>query len=98
MCAACPSAAVPHPILQMCGYFRVEPAKMKIGTIPVPNMIKNGLNKWRSKNLQVSVEPLQYNAEVDAADAATDYAMLQQQMFALQRSGRKLLVQKPQLS
>ncbi|WIA11023.1 hypothetical protein OEZ85_011177 [Tetradesmus obliquus] len=83
---------------QMCGYFRVEPAKMKIGTIPVPNIIKNGLNKWRSKNLQVSVEPLQYNAEVDAADAATDYAMLQQQMFALQRSGRKLLVQKPQLS
>lgn len=64
-------------------------------SIPVPNMVSRGVDRWRSKGLQVSVQPLQYNAEVDAADASADYAMLQQQMFALQRgqSGRKLLLQ-----
>jgi hypothetical protein len=75
-----------------CGYYHVQPDKMKIGTIPVPNMVSRGVEKWKNKGLQVSVEPLAYNAEVDAADASTDYAMLQQQMFALQR-GRKLLLQ-----
>lgn len=83
-----------------CGYYHVEPAKMKIGTIPVPNTVSRGVDKWKSKGLQVSVQPLQYNAAVDAADASADYAMLQQQMFAIQRgeqqpsqSGRKLLLQ-----
>lgn len=55
-------------------------------------MVSRGVEKWKDKGLQVSVEPLAYNAEVDAADASTDYAKLQQQMFALQR-GRKLLLQ-----
>lgn len=59
-------------------------------------MVSRGVEKWKDKGLQVSVEPLAYNAEVDAADASKDYAVLQQQMFAIQRgqqSGRKLLLQ-----
>lgn len=77
---------------QFCGYFHVEPAKMRIGTIPVPNMIGRGVDKWKSNGLAVSVEPLAYNEGVDAVDASADYAMLQQQQFALQRGGRKLLL------
>lgn len=78
---------------QFCGYFHVQPEKMKIGTIPVPNMVGQGISKWKSSGLAVSVEPLAYNAAVDAADASADYAMLQQQQFAIQRGGgnRKLL-------
>lgn len=64
----------------------------------MPNMVSRGLDKWKAKGLQVSVQPLAYNAEVDASDPTKDYAMLQQQMFAIQRgqpsqSGRKLLLQ-----
>ncbi|KAF8068265.1 Insoluble matrix shell protein 1 [Scenedesmus sp. PABB004] len=77
---------------QFCGYFAVEPSKMKVGTIAVPNLISRGLAKWKASGLAVSVEPLAYNAAVDAADAATDYAMLQQQQFALQRAGGRRLL------
>jgi hypothetical protein len=85
---------------QFCGYFHVEPSKMKIGTIPVPNMVGKAFQKWKQNGIHVSVEQLPYNPEVDAADASADYAMLQQQQFALQRGapvgglnngGRKLL-------
>eukprot|EP00878_Enallax_costatus_P029490 GHUV01031981.1.p1 GENE.GHUV01031981.1~~GHUV01031981.1.p1 ORF type:complete len:168 (-),score=45.03 GHUV01031981.1:1476-1979(-) len=68
-----------------CGYYQVDPAKMKIGTTPVPNLVSKGVEKWKAKGLQVSVQPLAYNAEVDASDPTQDYAMLQQQMFAIQR-------------
>eukprot|EP00879_Flechtneria_rotunda_P001962 GHRR01002136.1.p2 GENE.GHRR01002136.1~~GHRR01002136.1.p2 ORF type:complete len:228 (+),score=54.51 GHRR01002136.1:785-1468(+) len=80
---------------EFCGYFHVIPDTMMVGTTPVPNIVSKGLERWKSNGIQVSVEPLAYNAAVDAADASADYVQLQQQMFAVQRgeSGRKLFLQ-----
>lgn len=70
---------------------------MSIGTIPVPNVVSKGVQKWKSNGLQVSVQPLAYNAAVDAVDATADYAAVQQRQFAVQRGevpaggNRKLL-------
>lgn len=85
------AAALPNQYTQFCGYFHVTPSTMRIGTVPMPNLVAKGVSKWRSHRLQVSVQPLPYNAEVDARDASADYAVLQQQMFALQRAGRRML-------
>lgn len=82
---------------EFCGYFQVDPAKMNIGTIPVPNLVSKGVEKWKSSGLKVSVQPLAYNAAVDAVDAQADYAAVQQRQFAVQRGeapsggNRKLL-------
>jgi hypothetical protein len=90
------AAAVVHCV-EFCGYFHVEPAKMKVGTIPVPNLVSRGVEKWKSSGLKVSVQPLAYNAAVDAVDAAADYSAVQQRQFAVQRGetpaggNRKLL-------
>lgn len=70
---------------EFCGYFHVEPSKMKIGTIPVPNLVSKGVEKWKSSGLKVAVQPLAYNAAVDAVDAQADYAAVQQRQFAVQR-------------
>lgn len=70
---------------------------MKIGTIPVPNMVSKGVQKWKASGLQVTVQPLAYNPAVDAVDTAADYAAVQQRQFAVQRGeatqggNRKLL-------
>lgn len=80
---------------QLCGYFQVQPEQMKIGTMPVPNLVDRAVSKWKASGLAVSVQPLAYNAAVDAAGASVDYAQLQQQQFALQRGGqgaRRLLL------
>lgn len=91
---ACCMRVVPA---EFCGYFHVEPSKMNIGTIPVPNLVSKGVQKWKSSGLKVSVQPLAYNAAVDAVDAMADYAAVQQRQFAVQRGevapggNRKLL-------
>jgi hypothetical protein len=79
------TAALPGRYTEFCGFFHVQPAAMKIGTIPVPNMVSRGVQKWKSSGLQVSVQPLAYNAAVDATDAMADFAAAQQRLFAQQR-------------
>lgn len=91
------TAKISGQYTEFCGYFHVEPAKMKVGTIPVPNLVSRGVEKWKSSGLKVSVQPLAYNAAVDAVDAAADYSAVQQRQFAVQRGetpaggNRKLL-------
>lgn len=58
---------------------------MNIGTIPVPNLVSRGVEKWKSSGLKVAVQPLAYNAAVDAVDTQADYAAVQQRQFAVQR-------------
>lgn len=80
-----------------CGYFQVTPSIMKVGTIPVPNLVSKGVAKWKSSGLAVTVQPLKYTAGVDDVDAVADYAAQQQRSFAVQRGeapaggNRKLL-------
>jgi len=79
------TAKISGQYTEFCGYFHVEPSKMKIGTIPVPNLVSKGVEKWKSSGLKVAVQPLAYNAAVDAVDAQADYAAVQQRQFAVQR-------------
>jgi hypothetical protein len=79
------TAKISGQYTEFCGYFHVEPSKMNIGTIPVPNLVSKGVQKWKDNGLKVHVQPLAYNAAVDAVDAQANYAAVQQRQFAVQR-------------
>lgn len=73
-----------------CGYFRVDPAKMKVGGMGVGGVdrVQVGLKQWRAAGLKVEVTPLEYDAKAHAPDMAAmqRHAMEQQrQAQAAQR-------------
>jgi hypothetical protein len=80
-----------------CGYFRVEPSKMKVGGMGVGGVdrVQVGLKQWRAAGLKVEVTPLEYDAKAHAPDMAAmqRQAMMQQrQAQAAQRGGSRRML------
>jgi hypothetical protein len=71
-----------------CGYYAVNPAKMKMGTMAVPDSIQNGIKAWKDAGLQVSEVPLPYLPGVDDVDPVAQ----QQERLRAQR-GRRLMME-----
>jgi len=73
---------------QFCGYFKVDPDRMRVGTFKVPDGVSVGLNRWKSKGFHVEVVPLPYNANVDGED----FYAAQERMSQLQKNGNRRLL------
>ncbi|KIY92736.1 hypothetical protein MNEG_15226, partial [Monoraphidium neglectum] len=69
---------------QFCGYFRVDPATMRIGTQRAPDRVRPGLQRWRDAGLAVSAVPMPYDPSDDADGPAAQAA----RMEAMQRLQR----------
>jgi len=55
-----------------CGYFRVDPAKAKVGGMGMgqSDRVQTGLKQWRAAGLKVEVQPLPYDRALHAPDMA----------------------------
>lgn len=78
-----------------CGYYRVDPAKMKVGGMGMGqgDRVQTGLKQWRAAGLKVEVQPLPYDRALHAPDMAAmqRHAMeAQRGQQQLQRGARKL--------
>jgi hypothetical protein len=73
---------------EFCGYYAVDPAKMRMGTMAVPDLIDAGISKWKDEGLSVSKAPLAYIPGVDDADPVA----LQQERLRAQQRGRRLMM------
>lgn len=82
-----------------CGYYRVDPAKMKVGGMGMgaSDRVQVGLKQWRAAGLKVQVTPLAYDAHAHAPDmAAAQRAAMEAQRGVQQGRGsgsRRLLDQ-----
>jgi len=76
---------------QFCGYFKVVPNQMRVGTVKVPDGVSVGLNRWQSKGFKVQVTPLPYSALDGENYYAQQERLQQQQRGSQQQGGRKLL-------
>jgi hypothetical protein len=81
-----------------CGYYRVDPAKMKVGGMGMGGVdrVQVGLKQWRAAGLKVQVTPLAYDASVHAPDmAAMQRAAMEAQRGAqqMQRGGSRRLLE-----
>lgn len=72
-----------------CGYYAVDPATMRMGTMAVPDLIDAGITKWKEEGLSVSKTPLAYLPGVDDVDPVA----LQQERMRSQQRGRRLMME-----
>jgi hypothetical protein len=72
-----------------CGYYAVDPSKMKMGTMDVPDLIGSGIEKWKEAGLSVSKQPLPYLKGVDDVDPVAQ----QQERLRAQQRGRRLMME-----
>jgi hypothetical protein len=71
---------------EFCGYFKVVPKQMKVGTVKVPDGVSVGLARWQSKGFNVELSPLPYS-QIDGENFYAQMERLSQQ----QRGHRRLL-------
>jgi len=80
---------------EFCGYFLVQPSKMKIGAQRGGDPISIGLQRWRNAGLEVKVAPLPYDKATDfvnEADKAKERLRMQRmQQGGPASAGRRLL-------
>lgn len=72
-----------------CGYYAVDPAKMRMGTMSVPDSIQTGIQKWKDEGLTVSQVPLPYLPGIDDVDPVAQ----QQERLRAQQRGRRLMME-----